>query len=154
ILPAPIPGTTETPRDIEFRRVLARGRLLDQYPAARRATAQAMIDFNLGREIKAFNLSANEALNPGNHTMTRHVFNGSGEITNRRDLALRVLLNVPSTGNTWTAGAYRSETNAQQAIRAGIAGQIGGNWPAFRERIVATTGAASVIPGDVPATAA
>jgi hypothetical protein len=157
ILPAPIPGTTEAPREIEQRRVLARGRLLDQYPANRRPTAQAMIDFNLGRDIKAFNLAENESANPADaHTEKRHVLNGSGEIKDRRDLALRVLLNVPTTGGTWTAGTYRSSTNAGQAIRAAIAGEMtaAGGWPAFRERIIATTGNASAIPGDVSASPA
>ena len=103
ITPAPIVGKTETPRDIEFRRVMARGQLLDRYPAARRPTAQAMIDFNLGRAIRSFNLAENENANSAAHTMKRHVLNGTGEIKDRRDLALRVLRDTPTTNNIWNA---------------------------------------------------
>jgi hypothetical protein len=155
IRPDVIPGYTESPRDIEFRRVMARGRLLDQYQPNRRATAQAMIDHNLGRILKGFELVANEALSTDAHTVRDHVLNGSGQIKNNQDLALRVLLDKPTTGGN-PASAFRSVTNADQAIRAGINVHMGGvaNWPVFRERIVANGGNNNPIQPDVAGGAA
>ena len=161
ILPAPITGYAESPRDIEFRRVMARGCLLERgclppsvgYSAAQLPTAQGMMNFNLGRQIKAFNLDQNEAEDARAHTRRRHVLNGSGEIKDRRDLALRVLLDLPPTNGTFTAGAYTSITAAQAAVRAGIntAMAAAGGWPAFRDVIIRTTGNASAITGNVAA---
>jgi hypothetical protein len=133
---------------------MARGRLLDQYPANRRPTAQAMIDHNLGRVIKGFDLADNETA-PGAHTVRDHVLDGGGQIKDIRDLALRVLLNNPPTGGG-PASAFRSETNAEQSIRTGIDTHMGGSagWPAFRETIIATTGNANATPAPVAGGAA
>ena len=153
ILPEPLVGYAETPRDIQLRRVLARARLLSGYPQAQRPRVEAMIAFNLGIAIRVFNLPANEAAHGAAHTRRRHVFDGGGEIRNETDLALRVLLNNPVVGPDWTAGAFRTVAAAQAAIRAGIAGQITATtWPVFRDRIIATGPAGQgVIPGDLPA---
>jgi hypothetical protein len=107
-----------------------------------------MIDHNLGREIKGFNLDDNETV-AGSHTVRDHVLNGGGQIKDIRDLALRVLLNNPPTGGN-PASAFRSETNAEQSIQTGIRNHVGGiGWPAFRETIIATTGNANAMPGPV-----
>jgi len=143
----PAGAAPETPRDIEFRRVMARGRLLQQYPAARQPTAQAMIDHNLGRDIKGFNLAENEGFGGNPHTVRDHVLNGGGQIRNVTDLALRALLNVPPTGGG-PASAFRSVSNAESSIRTGIQNHMAaaGGWPAFREIIIATTGNANATP--------
>lgn len=153
ILPDPLVGYAETPRDIQLRRVLARASLLSGYPQAQRPRVEAMIAFNLGRAIRAFDLPANETAHGAAHTRRRHVLDGGGEIRNQTDLALRVLLDSPAVGLDWTAGAFRTVAAAQAAIRAGIAGQITATtWPVFRDRIIATGPAGQgVIPGDVPA---
>jgi hypothetical protein len=148
ILPDPIAGHSETPTDIARRRIMARGVLLQRYTGGPRNVAQAIMDLNLGRNIKAFDAQTN---GPGDHLLDKHVLNGSGMIGDARALALRALLDPITAG---TASAYLSVSTASSAIRGAIVSQMGsmGGWPQFREHIINNSGS-NVMPASASASA-
>jgi hypothetical protein len=155
VLPDRIPGATETSGDIDRRRFMARQVLLQRYSGGGRNIAAKILDFNLGREIRAFDLQRNESENaPDAHVKDRHVLNGSGRISDAKALALRALLNRPALDAGFVASAYLSANTAETAIRLAISSHMGsmGGWTQFREHIINNSGN-NVLPGSVPTTA-
>lgn len=151
ITPDPIPGQSESSTDISRRRLMARGVLLQRYSGGARNVAQKIMEFNLGRDIRAFDLQRNESENyPDAHVIDRHVLNGSGRIKNLTDLALRALLDRPSTGGQFVASAYLSLSAAGSTIRGAIAARMAGlgGWPQFRDHIAANSGS-NVLPSSI-----
>jgi hypothetical protein len=97
-------------------------------PLPQEDVAQKIASYKMGKELMPLqNIAAHEGKG---HTLSRHVLNGSGEIKDKKDLALRVLTNDPS--NPKKAGAFNTEGAATNYVNKAIRRYSDTNWLNFR----------------------